>query len=264
VRRLFTAAESGLTSNALRWRADTGAAVRVQRGVYADGPEPPTLLDRQRAAVLAARGTARGALAGVLLELDSVQLDGMPLRKGRLVDERTTVIGDVRCVSALQVLVDLAAHLDDDTWEQVLESALRKRLVARCSFEGLPRVPGIRRIRRVLARRGDGPPTESLLETYMVQLVRSVPELPEPVRQYRVTWPDGSFVARVDLCWPDIGVFVELDGQGHKDQPVYDAHRQTAVVAATGWRVARFTWREVTRSPKLCTRRLLAIVARSR
>ena len=94
MRRLFTAADSGLTSNALRWRARTGAAVRVQRGVYADGSEPPTLLDRQRAAVLAAGGTARGALAGVLLELDSVQLDGMPLRKGRLVDERTTVIGD--------------------------------------------------------------------------------------------------------------------------------------------------------------------------
>jgi hypothetical protein len=235
----------------------------VQRGVYAEGPEPPTPLDRERAQVLSADSTARGALAGVLLGLDSVHLDGMPLRKGRVIDDRTTVIGGVRCVSARQALVDLAGHLDDDTWEQALESALRKRLICLASFDDLPlNVPGVRRIRRVIARRGDVPPTESLLETLMVQLIRSVPTLPEPVRQYRVTWSDGSFIARVDLCWPDLGVFIELDGQGHKDQPIYDAHRQTAVVAATGWRVARFTWREVTRAPRMCARRLLAIVER--
>ena len=263
MRRLFTSAESGLTSNALRWGERIGRWVRVQRGVYADGPEPPTSFDRERAQVLAADGTARGALAGVLLGLDSVQLDGMPMRKGRLIDDHTTVIGGVRCVSALQALVDLAASLDDDTWEQAVESALRKRLVLVGAFDDLPRnVPGVARIRRVLGRRGEVPPTESLLETLMVQLIRSVPGLPEPVRQHRITWSDGSFVARVDLCWPHLGVFIELDGQGHKDQPVYDAHRQTAVVAATGWRVARFTWREVTRAPRMCARRLLTIVDR--
>ena len=219
MRRLFTSAESGLSNNALRWAERTGESVRVQRGVYAEGPEPPTPI------------------------------------------ERTTVIGGVRCVGALQALVDIAAHVDDDTWEQALETALRKRLVSVAGFHDLPpNVPGVRRIRRVLDRRGDVPPTESLLETLMVQLIRSVPGLPEPVRQLRVTWPDGSFIARVDLCWPGLGVFIELDGQGHNDQPVYDAHRQTAVVAATGWRVARFTWREVTRSPRMCARRLLAIV----
>ena len=262
MRRLFTSAESGKSSHALKWAVHAGAAVRVRRGVYAEGPEPPTALDRERAQVLAADGEARGALAGVLLGLDSVALDGMPMRKGRLVDDRTTVVGGIRCVGALQALVDLAAHLDDDTWEQALESALRKRLVAIADFDVVPRAPGIRRIRRVLGRRGEVPPTESLLETLMVQLIRSAPGLPEPVRQQRVTWPDGSFVARVDLCWPRLGVFIELDGQGHRDQPVYDANRQTAVVAATGWRVARFTWREVTRSPRMCVRRLLAIVER--
>ena len=99
------------------------------------------------------------------------------------------------------------------------------------------------------------PPTESLLETYMVQLIR-VAGLPEPVRQYRVVTRHGTFVARVDLCWPQLGVFVELDGQGHTDQPVYDASRQTAVVVATGWLVARFTWTQVTRTPKWCARQL--------
>jgi hypothetical protein len=197
----------------------------------------------------------------VLLGFDSVELDGHPIRRGRLVDDRETIIGDIRCVSALQALVDLAASLDDDTWEQALESALRKRLVFVGDFDDLPRnVQGLRRIRRVLGRRGDVPPTESLLESLMVQLTRRV-GLPDPVRQHVVTWEDGTFVARVDLCWPWLGVFVELDGQQHKDQPVYDASRQTAVVIATGWRVARFTWRQVTRTPRWCARQLEALLA---
>ena len=102
---------------------------------------------------------------------------------------------------------------------------------------GRGRIPGTARIRRVLALRPPGaPPTESLLETLMVQLARTVPGLPEPVRQLEVEW------ARVDLAWPDLGLFVELDGQQHKDQPLYDARRETAVVAATGWLCGRFTW----------------------
>jgi len=215
--------------------------------------------------VLASSSAARGGLAGVLLGLDSVVLDGMPVRRGRRVDHGERVIGGVRCVSALRALVDLAAQLDDDTWEQVLESALRKRLVALGSFDDLPRhVPGVRRIRRVLTTRGDGPPTESLLETLMVQLARTVPGLPPPVRQLVVTWPDGTFVARVDLCWPDLRLFIELDGQHHEGQPVYDARRQTAVVAATGWLVGRFTWREVVRTPRSSARRLAALVDQAR
>ena len=259
MRRLFTTAESGLSRHALDWGERTGRWRRVQRGIYAEGPEDPTPLDRERAQVLASGSPARGGLAGVLLGLDSVRLDGAPTRRTTITP---IVIAGLACADARQTLLDLAATLDDDTWEQALESALRKRLVTIGAFDELPRVPGVRRVRRVLARRGDVPPTESLLETLMVQLIRTVPELPEPVRQFEVVSGSGTFVARVDLCWPQLGVFIELDGQQHKDQPVYDASRQTAVVAATGWRVARFTWREVTRTPRTCARRLAALVER--
>jgi very-short-patch-repair endonuclease len=258
---LFRGRDSGLTDEELEWGARSGRWRRVQNGIYADGPDAVTSLDRERARVMASSSPARGALVGVLLELDSVELDGHPLRRGRVVDDSETVIGGVRCISARQALVDLAANLDDETWEQALESALRKRLVRFGDFDDLPRnVPGVRRIRRVLERRGDVPPTESLLETLMVQLIRAV-GLPEPVRQYRVVTRHGTFVARIDLCWPNPGVFVELDGQGHKDQPVYDASRQTAVVVATGWHVARFTWTQVVRTPKWCARQLQEVLA---
>ena len=254
MRRLFTSAECGLTNHALKWGEQTGKWRRVQQGIYAEGPEDPTPFDRARAKVMASGSPARGSLAGLLFGLDSITLDGAPTR--RTAPESTTMVAGLRCADPRTVLLDLAATLDDDTWEQALESALRKRLVTLASFDDLPRVPGVKRIRRVLTRRGDGPPTESLLETLAVQLCRTVPDLPRPVRQHRITLDDGTFVARVDLCWPHLAIFLELDGQGHKRQPVYDAARQTAVVAATGWLVLRFTWREVTRTPKTCARRL--------
>ena len=115
-------------------------------------------------------------------------------------------------------------------------------------------------MRRVLALRPPGAPaTESLLETLMVQLARTVTWLPDPVRQYRVENEHGIFVARLDLSWPPIGFFLELDGQQHRGQPVYDAVRQTAVVAATGMLCGRFTWTDVVYHPVTSARRLDAV-----
>lgn len=252
---LFTAQESELTSSALKWGEQTRKWRRVQQGIYAEGPDDPTDLDRERAKVIASGSPARGGLGGVLLDLDSVTLDGAPTR--RAVCESIGVIEGTPCADAKTILLDLAATLDDDTWGQALESALRKRFVNLGDLEHLPKVPGVRRVRRVLARRGDVPPTESLLETLMVQAIRRA-GLPDPVRQeFVVVERDGTFVARVDLCWPDLGIFIELDGQHHKGQPVHDANRQTRVVTATGWLVGRYTWHEVVvHTPKTTERRL--------
>jgi hypothetical protein len=284
VRRLFTTAEAralGRTIDELRWGDRTGRWRRIERGVYGDGPEEPTALDRARAGVLASGGAARGRLAGVLLGLDSITVAGPSIvvatsgngrRQGAqrtVVDPNCVIcIDGVRCTNALQTLVDLARDVDDLICEQALESALRKRLttiddIARLAkrVRGVPR----QRMQRVLALRPVGaPPTESLLETLMVQLARLVEGLPPPVRQLRILDEDGVFVARVDLCWPDLGIFIELDGQQHRGQPVYDVRRETAVVAATGWLCGRFTWTEVVRYHRTTARRLAALVAQAR
>lgn len=259
MRRMFTTEDAlarGITIDALRW-GEGRRWRRVERGVYAVGPEPITPFDRARARVMASRSEARGSLAGVLHELDGVRLDGRPTRQ-RSAGGIVTVAG-LRCADGLQTLIDLASTLSDDVWEQALESALRKRLVTVDMLDGV-RGPGAPRIRRVLARRPVGaPPTESLLETLLVQLARRVPGLGDLVRQHEVIDSHGVFVARVDLCDPDRGFFIELDGQHHKGQPVYDASRESAVVAATGWLCGRFTWTEVTRVPTTTSRRLGAI-----
>jgi hypothetical protein len=184
---------------------------------------------------------------------------------------RSSTLGDVPCADGLTALLDVAALLTDRTWEHALESALRKKLTSVEEIEALlpeltrARTPGTARIRRVLALRPPGAPaTGSLLETLMVQLAREIPGLPPPVRQYTVYDVHGEFVAHVDLCWPQLGLFIELDGQEHKDQPVYDARRETAIVAATGWLVGRFTWYEVVTIPHATARRLAALVAQAK
>ncbi|MDQ4070115.1 MAG: DUF559 domain-containing protein [Actinomycetota bacterium] len=258
-----------MTRATLRWGEQKGRWRHVDRGVWAEGPEEPSELDRARAAVIATGGVASHHLAGVLHALDAVDLDGtwvtVPasgngrrerVTRRELPPERITAVAGLPCTDGLQTMLDLAVSLDDRRWEQALESALRKRLT---SVDALAGRRG--RIPRVLRLRPEGaPPTESLLETLFVQLARTVPGLPDPVRQL---WVDDAH-ARVDLAWPDLGLFVELDGQHHLGQPVYDARRETAVVAATGWLCGRFTWTEVVRVPTATARRLAALAEQAR
>ena len=260
MRRLFTSQEA--TEATLRWGEQKGRWRRVDRGVWAEGPENVSEFDRARAAVLATGGVASHHLAGVLLRFDSVHLDGTwvtvpPNGNGRrphvcrrrLPADCIVTVAGLPCTDGTRTLLDLS-RLPDLVWEQALESALRRRLTS---------IEAVRGNRRVLDRRPAGaPPTESLLETLMVQLARTVPGLPDPVRQLKV----GH--ARLDLAWPQLGLFVELDGQHHNDQPVYDASRETAIVAATGWLCGRFAWTEVVHTPNSTARRLAALAEQAR
>lgn len=207
MRRLFTTEEAfacGLTIDTLRWGIHAGRWRRLVRGVYGDGPQEPSDVELGCARVMACPGAAaRGHLAGVLHQLDSVTLDDCRVRKARLPAERICKIGGVRVADGLQTLIDLAPTLDDLVWEQALESALRKGLATVSALDdALPglaaaRVAGTARIRRVLALRPPAaPPTESLLETLMIQLARDVPEVGEFVRQHVVRDEHDTFIAR--------------------------------------------------------------------
>lgn len=262
MRRLFMSDE--VTEAVLRWGERRERWRRADRRVWAEGPEELSPLDRARAAVMATGGVASHCLAGVLYGLDSVNLDGLwvtvpptgrrrPHVCRRALPESCVVrVCGLPCTNGSRTLRDLATSLGDTVWEQALESALRK---------GLASIEAVTGNREVLQRRPAGaPPTESLLETLMVQLIRTVPGLPEPVRQL---WIEVAG-ARLDLAWPQLGLFIELDGQHHKDQPVYDARRETAVVAATGWLCGRFTWTEVVHLPNATARRLAALADQAR
>jgi hypothetical protein len=282
----FFAHESGLTRAKLRWGEHQGKWRHVRGPVWRFGPSPPTALDDALAVVLMSWGAASDHLAGVLTALDSVTLVAgapvatvprsathrrLPVRTRDLPPERIVDVHGFMCTDGLQTIIDLAATLDDDVWEQALESGLRKKLftidalTAAAPELSKNHTRGLVRIRRVLACRPVGaPPTESYLETLMVQIVRTVPGLPPPVRQLVVYDRYGVFVARIDLAWPQFGVFLELDGQHHKDQPVHDANRQNKITIATGWLGARFTYRQATEYPTVTARDVLALVERGK
>ncbi len=233
MRRLFTTDEAiaaGLTSSALRWGESTGRWRRARKGVYAEGPDEPTELDKALAEERSRQLVAGGSLAAVLYGLDGVSSTGCVRRRRSLPPERVALVHGVSVTDGLQTMIDLAAEVRDRQWEQALESALRQRLLTVSDLDrALPALGAAR-----------------------------VPDLPEPVRQV----PVGH--ARVDLAWPDLGLFVELDGQRHRDQPIYDSTRETAVVAATGWLCGRFTWTEVVRLPSTTARRLAALADQAR
>ena len=281
MRRLFTTAEfiaRGRTEKDLRWGVRKGKWVRAAHGVYAVGPEPVDALTAAVARVKAADSFASGLLAGTMHDLDAV--DAPPRfkqRRGDLIAGPIVIVDGARCTNGLQTVIDLAAMLEDLEWEQALESALRRikgkrgplfalnDLVALLPELEARRTPGVARIRRVLALRPPGAaPTESLLETLAVQMARVTPGVPEPARQVWVYDEHGDFVARVDLAWPEVGVFYELDGEAHKGQPVYDAARESAVVAATGWLCIRSSWTEVRHNPVATGRKLARIIEQAR
>jgi very-short-patch-repair endonuclease len=281
--QFWYASESDYTRGKLRAGIAQGLWQQVCGEVYRDGPSKPTPLEYAFGLVLLTRGVASDELAGVLLELDSVRLTpsghvASAPRSGRkrvrrrvIAEDRVMIVADFPCTNGLQTLIDLAAVVSDDVWEQALESALRQKHVTVEQLEAaLPeltrsRVPGTPLIRRVLARRPAGAaPTESVLETLMVQLARQIPGLPPPQRQVRIVNRNGRFVARVDLCWPELEIFLELDGSQHKGQPVHDAVRELDVVIATGWVPGRFTWTEVVDHPVHTRRRLIALVESQR
>lgn len=257
----------------------SGDCHRVLRDTFILGSSPPDDLEHALCLVVATKGVASHWLAATLYGFDSAKLRA-PLatvppekrsshegvRRQLLSPGEVTAANGILRTTPLRTLLDMASLVDARTWEQMLEYALRKRLVAIADLDTAlaTRRRGNNVIRTVLAQRPEGaPPTESLLETLMVQLIRDDPRLPEPERQVKVFNRHDREVARVDLAWPDLGVFIELDGQHHQDQPVHDARRETAVVAAKGWLPGRFSWHEVTRAPRSTANRLAEIIEMS-
>lgn len=187
-------------------------------------------------------------------------------RRRALPEDAITTVDGLRVTTPLQTLLDVAPLVDDLVWEQALEWVLRHGHATVDDIEhAASGIRGADRVRRVLALRPPGaPPTGSLLETLMVQRIRAVPSLPTPQRQVVVRDEHDQFVARVDVAWRELGLFLELDGLGHKGQPVYDATRETGVAAATGWLCGRFTWHEVRRLPRWTERRLARLAEQAR
>lgn len=186
----------------------------------------------------------------------NVRLRGPTIHRTQdLVVPEIVVVDGLRTTDEVRTLCDLGKVVDTDVVERAVESYLRRRpaglppLLDRATALARPGRSGPRAVLDVLARRPAGaPPTDSDLETVFLQCLRAH-QVEEPVRQYVLRDPSGRTIAVFDDCYPDVRLFVELDGwasHGSKEAFGHDRRRQNAAVAL-GWTPLRFTDSDVRR-----------------
>ena len=98
--------------------------------------------------------------------------------------------------------------------------------------------------------------------------------LPIPVLQYVVRDVRGTFVARGDMGWPELGTIGEFDGDAKygpeflkpgqtAQQAILDEKRREERIRELGWQVVRWSWADLARQQEL-TDRLRAAFRRGR
>ena len=256
------AIRAGATPGMIRARLGSGRWVSMQRGVYRVAGAPASWEQQVLAACLAcgptavASHTSAGTLWGFpgitsdALEV-SVPLGRRPRPAGVVVHQTQLGRADVARVGAIPItrpartLIDLAACVHMNTLEEVLDDALRRKLVTVASMTRRIRQAGRRQGLHVLhalvaARDPDEAPPQSPLETRVLRVIRRG-GLPRPVRQFMVT--DGRRRAFLDVAWPELRLAVEVDGYRHHSGRARwegDRARQN-MLTLLGWRIIHVT-----------------------
>jgi hypothetical protein len=228
-------------------------------------------------AVLSHRSAAGlwGLLADNRAKTDiSVPLASARTRTGIVVHRSTTLRPDditthdaIPTTTVARTLLDLADVVPARQLERAVEQAAVERLFDLRALEAvLSRANGRRGaalLRAVLAEVDDEPGvTASELEERFLDLCRAG-GLPEPEVNQWVAVDDGPPV-KADFLWRDRRLIVETDGWGsHGTRRGFERDRlrdQRAQVA--GWRVLRFSRRQVVREPARVTATTAALLAR--
>lgn len=228
------AVAAGLSSSAVSRRLADGTWRRVAAGVYALASSMADWRQRVLAACLALGAVASHRTAAALWGLSGCRpgpvhvtvVAGRASRSPLATVHRTVDLppADVTSIDGIPVtrpartLVDLAAVVPVRALEEAVDDALCRRLVT------LPRLD--RRAATLLGRgragstvladvlatwRGDLPLAQEVAEARLMRRLLHA-GLPPPRPQHEVYAPNGSFVARLDLAWPDHSVGFELDG----------------------------------------------------
>lgn len=274
--------ELGLSSSAIRSRVAAGRLHRIHRGVFVVGPAPLTAQARWMAAVLACGLDAllshRSVAAHYGIRPDHrATIDvttprpggrarpGIDVHRSRsLTAADITVVDGVPCTSLARTLLDLAEVLDRRGLQRAIERAEVLRLFdMRAVDDVLARANGRRAaplLRSVLAEHAPASTlTESELEELLLAICRSV-GLPAPEANAWVLLDCEQF--KVDFLWRKQRLIVETDGRAvHGTRQAFERdRRRDQLLTVAGWRVVRFTWRQLTREPDSVARTLRALL----
>jgi hypothetical protein len=260
----------GVSATATRWHTNKDRLVRVCRGVYLLGEEPPDLLDRARAMLVGCpKGTAVGFNTAAALHGFGVPQDAaihvvvpkdciIPRRRGLRVHESALPFAAVRtlgvpCTPAARTAIDLARSLDRATALAVLDAAL---FAGACSADGLgreaarhARLPGARQA-RALVPLADGR-AECKQETHL-RLILHDAGLRGFVPQVEVFDPESTFTHadfRLDLADRAHLVAAEYDGVSHTRGRLRSDRKRHNRLSELGWVMRYFTDDDLYRNP---------------
>lgn len=174
-------------------------------------------------------------------------------QRRRLQREQVVVLPETAplwLATATQTVVDCALTLPLVQAVVICDSALRAGAV---TVEGLTRAMrrlqgqrDVGRARRVLEL--SDPEAGSVLESVLrVRMVLA--GISGFASQVQVRAPSGAHLLRVDFCFADARLVVEVDGQKWHQDVVRDRRLDNSL-AALGWRVLRYTWAEVVHGPE--------------
>ena len=272
--------ERGLAVHAIDWLVRCRRVVVLRRGVYQIGPLP---VDHgPEAAAIHACGCdvslshrSAAAMHGVVNSPRApfpVEVT-MPRRKRRRIDgarvhrvrdlrpDEVTTIEGIPVTTPARTLLDVAGTLPSREVEQALAIGLRRRIVTTDELvqmlERHPRHRGVPLLRRLLSAE-DGPAfTRSEAEEKLLELVETS-RLPRPQLNVSVLGHE------VDFLWRDARLVAEVDGYAfHSTRRSFGAdRRRDAELTAAGYRVLRFTWKDLTDAPTATVVRLAQALVR--
>ena len=176
--------------------------------------------------------------------------------------------GHLRVTDVSRTLMDLGAVVSWETVETALDSALRgglcsvARLTWRLDQANGRGKQGAGRLRELVQERAAKGATESALETRFLRIMKRA-KLPEAIRQHPIR-DGGRLIARVDFAYPHLKVAVEVDGYSfHSSRSAFQKDRaRDNSLQALGWKVLRFTSRDLNDPAQISARIERALVRR--
>jgi very-short-patch-repair endonuclease len=230
--------------------------------VYAGGPD--AVLSHGDAAAAWGLAPVTGAWIDVTTSARSGRVPRRPVRLhrvGTLLREERTVHDEIPITTVPRTLLDLAPLMGERRLEDLVAQSARLDLFDLAAMRGVlaahPRQRGRRRLSVLLDRLGGAGAADlrSPAETAMLQLCDDH-GLPSP--RSNVTL--AGFV--VDFHWPGTDLVVETDGFTYHNMPaVFESDRdRDQVLMLAGWRVVRFSFRQLTREPERCAQRLRGLL----
>ncbi|SDC12908.1 type IV toxin-antitoxin system AbiEi family antitoxin domain-containing protein [Nocardioides lianchengensis] len=255
-KQLDDAGRHGLRARAVQQQAKTEVVLSHVSGL----PEydaPTWGLDLSEVHVTRPDGKAGRHEAGVQQHCGTVEKEDVVTRNGVQVMTATRLVLEVTTFGDAEASLVVANHLLH------VEATTPEMLRAR--YESMTQWPKTL-ITDLVLRLAD-PRIETPGESRTFYLIFRQ-GLPRPQPQYVVTDAAGDFVARVDFAWPELGVWLEFDGQvkyekllkpGQRasDVVLQEKEREKAIRRATGWRCIRITWADLAH-PELTAARIRA------